>query len=272
MSHPTVPRTVAARDAGEPTIPLFGFDIAALPFDKVVDVLSAAALCRDGRARVVVTPNVDHVVRLDSQPELKRLYSSADYLFADGTPLVLASRLFGTPLPGRVTGSDLLPALCERAQKAGWKVAIVGGQPGHEQPLIDGLAARFPRLDFELIVPSMKFDPTGPEGEAVAERVRAAAPDIVFVCVGMPKQERWALHHADKLPGGVMLCVGAAIEFAAGLRQRAPRWMQRTGLEWGWRLLQDPKRLWRRYLVEGPRFIGICWRYWRNRHARTNAV
>lgn len=264
-------RRVAAPAVFTPSIALFGLDIAAVSFETALDVLCDAVSQRDGRARVAVTPNVDHLVRLDKQPELKRLYRTADYLFADGMPVVWASRLFGMPLPGRVTGADLLPALCERARAGNWKVVIVGGQPGHEQVLIDGFAAHYPGLALEVIAPSMTFDPLGPEGDAIAERVCAAAPDIVFVCVGMPKQECWALHHADKLPGGLMLCAGAAMEFAAGLQRRAPAWMQRSGFEWCWRIAQDPARLWRRYLIEDRRFIGICWRQWRIARAQRSA-
>lgn len=254
-----------------PSIALFGLDIAAVSFDTALDVLCDAALQRDGRARVAVTPNVDHLVRLDRQPELKRLYRTADYLFADGMPVVWASRLFGMPLPGRVTGADLLPALCERARVGGWKVVIVGGQPGHEAALINGLARNYAGLKFEVIAPSMAFDPLGSEGDAIAERVRAAAPAIVFVCIGMPKQERWALHNAARLPGGLMLCAGAAMEFAAGLQKRAPAWMQRNGLEWCWRIMQDPARLWRRYLIEDRHFLSICWRQWRVARTRRGA-
>ncbi|MEX3951582.1 WecB/TagA/CpsF family glycosyltransferase [Paraburkholderia sp. EG287B] len=274
MSTPyiTAAPQAAARGVFKPSIPLFGLNIAAVSFDTALDVLCTAALQRDGRAQVAVTPNVDHVVRLDTQPDLQRLYRTADFLFADGMPVVWASRLFGAPLPERVTGSDLLPALCERAHAAGWKVVVVGGRPGHEATLVDGFAQHYPGLDVEVIAPSMTFDPTGPEGDAVAERVRAAAPDIVFVCLGMPKQERWALHHAGKLPGGLMLCAGAAVEFAVGLQQRAPLWMQRCGLEWCWRIKQDPARLWRRYLVDDRRFFAILWRHWRMARAQQRAA
>ena len=102
----------------------------------------------------------------------------------------------------------------------------------------------------------MRFDPLGPEGQAYADRVRERQPDVVFLCVGMPKQEHWVLHHAGELPGGILLCVGAAMEFAIGLQRRAPLWMQRIGLEWLWRLASNPRRLWRRYLVDDPRFLG----------------
>ncbi|MGV7240916.1 WecB/TagA/CpsF family glycosyltransferase [Caballeronia sp. M23-90] len=210
-----------------------------------------------------MTPNVDHVVRLDTHPDLLQAYRTADYIFADGMPIVWASRLFGKPLPGRVTGADLLSGLCGRAHAGGWKVTVVGGQPGQEGAIIDGFAVHYSGLNVEVIAPSMAFDPTGPEGDAIAERVLAGDPDIIFVCVGMPKQERWALHHADKFPGGVMLCAGAAVEFAAGLRRRAPVWMQRTGLEWSWRVMQDPRRLWHRYLIDDRRFFSIFWQNWR---------
>jgi N-acetylglucosaminyldiphosphoundecaprenol N-acetyl-beta-D-mannosaminyltransferase len=255
-----------------PSIAMFGLDIDAVPFDTALDMLSDAARRRDGRARIAVTPNVDHLVRLDKQPDLKHLYSTADYLFADGMPIVWASRLFGMPLPGRVTGADLLAALCGRARGNGWKVVIVGGQPGREQDLIDGFAIHYPGLDLEVMTPSMKFDPLGPEGDAIAERVCAVQPDIVFVCVGMPKQERWAFRNAGKLPGGLMLCAGAAMDFAVGLQKRAPLWMQRNGLEWSWRMMQDPLRLWRRYLVDDRRFVLLCWRQWREARAPRRAV
>jgi N-acetylglucosaminyldiphosphoundecaprenol N-acetyl-beta-D-mannosaminyltransferase len=253
----------------EPTVPLFGLDITAVPFATALEVLADAASRRDGRASIAVTPNVDHLVRLDTQPAFKHLYGTADYIFADGMPVVWASRAFGTPLPERVTGADLAPALCERARASGLRVVVIGGLPGHEASLIEGIAAHYPGLDFEVITPSMSFDPLGEEGKAAADRVREVTPDIVFVCLGMPKQERWAFHYASSFPGGLILCAGAAMEFAAGLRKRAPHWMQRVGLEWSWRLMQDPARLWRRYLLEDTRFLAICWRYWRGMRSTT---
>ncbi|BET12041.1 WecB/TagA/CpsF family glycosyltransferase [Pandoraea sputorum] len=253
----------SVREVFEPNVALFGLNIAAVPFETAVEVLTQTAMLRDGRSRIVVTPNVDHIVRLDTQPEFKREYRNADFLFADGMPIIWASRLFGKPLPGRVTGADLLPALCDNARASGRKAVFVGGRPGQEAQLTEGLSRRFPGLDFTLLIPSMTFDPTGPEGQDIAQRVRALAPDLIFVCLGMPKQERWAMAYADTMPGGLMLCVGAAIEFAAGMQKRAPKWMQRTGSEWMYRILQNPGRMWRRYLVDDRRFIGICWRQWR---------
>ena len=251
---------------------LFDLNIAAVTYGEAVQALTGAAQRRDGRARIVVTPNVDHVTRLDGMPEFRRQYATADFIFADGMPVIWASRILGRPLPERVTGADLFVSMCEMAQEKGSRVMLLGGMPGTEEDLKSRFAQFYPRLNIEIMAPSMKFDPTGAEGEAFAQRVRAVAPDIVFVCVGMPKQEKWAFHFAPTLPGGIVLCVGAAMEFAIGLQRRAPMFFQRAGLEWLWRLATNPTRLWRRYLVEDPRFLILCWRQWRHQRRAGGAA
>ncbi|MEI2414846.1 WecB/TagA/CpsF family glycosyltransferase [Orrella sp. JC864] len=246
-----------------PTRRLFDLDILAATFEQAVALLGEAALRRDGRAQVVVTPNVDHVVRLERAPDFKRRYAQADFLFADGMPLVWASRLLGAPLPERVTGADLFTALCRQAQAHGWRVGLLGGMPGQQALLAERFAQHYPGLDIAIRCPSMQFDAHGPEGQQAAQWARELDADILFVCLGMPKQENWSLHHAASLRGGILLCVGAAMEFAVGLQKRAPRRVQAAGLEWLWRLLGNPRRLWRRYLVDDPRFLLLCWRQWR---------
>lgn len=247
---------------------LFGLDILAATFADAVSLLSAAAQRQDGKAAVVVTPNVDHLVRLERTPAFKQRYAQADYLFADGMPVIWASRLLGAPLPERVTGADLFVAMCRQAAAHGWQVAVLGGTPGSEDMLKARFAQYYPGLKIEFICPSMQFDPYGDEGRTAAARIAAMRAQVVFVCLGMPKQENWALEYAGALPGGVVLCVGAAMGFAIGLQRRAPAWVQRNGLEWLWRLLSDPKRLWRRYLVEDPQFLALCWREWRSQRAK----
>ncbi len=244
---------------------LFGLDILATTFEQAVDLLCAAARRRDGRAAVVVTPNVDHIVRLDKDPAFKAAYQQADFIFADGMPVVWASRLLGRPLPERVTGADLFVALCQRAAQQQLRVALLGGMPGQEEMLRERFARYYPGIQVDISCPSMRFDPMGAEGLAAVERIRAQQADIVFVCLGMPKQENWSLQHAGKFDGGIVLCVGAAMEFALGLQKRAPLWVQRNGLEWLWRLLSNPRRMWRRYLVQDPRFAVLCWQEWRAR-------
>ncbi|WP_260986310.1 WecB/TagA/CpsF family glycosyltransferase [Bordetella genomosp. 13] len=267
LPHPSGPDGAGISPADLPALPkvrLFELDIAAVSFDDAVQALAQAAERRDGHARVVVTPNVDHVVRLDARPEFRARYARADYIFADGMPVVWASRLLGRPLPQRVTGADLFVAMCEQSRQNGWRVMLLGGRPGSEADLKARFAEYFPGLRIDIVCPSMQFEPLGAEGEAFAQQVRQAAPDVVFACLGLPKQENWALHYAPTLPGGVVLCVGAAMEFAIGLSRRAPRAFQRTGMEWLWRLLNNPRRLWRRYLVDDPWFALLCWKQWRS--------
>lgn len=240
---------------------LFGLDLWPLDFGQATGLLTRAA--SGGAAKVVVTPNVDHLVRLSRDPGFKALYAQADYLFADGMPVVWASRLLGHPLPARVTGADLFVALCRHSAASGQRVFVLGGRPGQEPELLRRYAQVFPGLDVVVCCPSMGFDPEGDEAEAVLRRIQAERPAFIFVCLGFGKQERWALRHAHRLGSGLLVCVGAAQEFALGLKQRAPRWMQRSGLEWLWRLASDPAHLWRRYLVQGPLFLGLLWREWR---------
>jgi N-acetylglucosaminyldiphosphoundecaprenol N-acetyl-beta-D-mannosaminyltransferase len=248
-----------------PKVELFGLDIAALTFDEAVQTLAQAAAGRDGAAQIVVTPNVDHIVRLESNPDFKARYAQADFIFADGMPVVWTSRLVGRPLPERVTGADLFVALCKRAQAEDWQVAVLGGDARIEAEIRQGFSRSFPGLRVEILSPSMQYDPDGLEAQEHARRIRELAPRIVFVCLGMPKQEKWAFRYAPTLPGGIILCAGMAMMFAIGMQSRAPLWMQRNGLEWLWRMVSEPRRMVRRYLVEDVKFLGLFWREWRGR-------
>lgn len=248
-----------------PTVKLFGLDFSALTFKEATDALSDAAARNDDSPRIVVTPNVDHVVRLESSPDFKARYAQADFIFADGMPVVWTSRLVGRPLPERVTGADLFLALCRRAQAEGWQVAVLGGDARIEEEIRQGFARSFPGLRVEILIPSTQYDPEGQEAQEHARRIRELTPRMVFVCLGMPKQEKWAFRYAPVLKGGIILCAGMAMMFAIGMQSRAPLWMQRSGLEWLWRMGSEPRRMVRRYLVEDVKFLGLFWREWRGR-------
>lgn len=248
-----------------PSSRLFGLNIRPVTLKQAVSLLTRWVDERHAQAGVVVTPNVDHLVRLERNPDFKEGYAGAEFIFADGMPVVWASRLLGNPLPGRVTGADLFVELCQQAVKYQWKVAVLGGMPGTEAALAERFQRYYPGIDVDIRCPSMQFEPLGAEGEAAAAAIRELAPHVVFVCLGMPKQEVWSLHYGPTLPGSLVLCVGAAMEFGIGLQKRAPQWVQRIGMEWFWRLASNPKRFWRRYLVDDPRFAKLCWREWRRR-------
>ena len=247
------------------SVHLFDLNIRAVTLQQAVSLLASRISDRQANAGVVVTPNVDHLVRLERNPEFKASYARAEFIFADGMPVVWASRLLGRPLPERVTGADLFVELCRKAVSCQWKVAVLGGMPGTEQSLLARFQQYYPGIDVDIICPSMQFDPLGAEGQSAAQAIRDLAPQVVFVCLGMPKQEIWSLHYGPTLPGSLVFCVGAAMEFGIGLQRRAPKLVQRVGMEWFWRLASNPKRFWRRYLVDDPRFARLCWQEWRRR-------
>jgi N-acetylglucosaminyldiphosphoundecaprenol N-acetyl-beta-D-mannosaminyltransferase len=189
---------------------------------------------------------------------IRTVLNSVDIAATDGMPLVWALRSFGAKRQQRVYGPDLTLAMCGQAARLGHRVFLYGGRPNTLGLLCDRLKARFPSLQIvDAYAPP--FRPlTLEEDRAAIERILASDADIVFVGIGAPKQERWMLEHRAQLPGVVMLAVGAAFDFHAGTVRQAPRWMQRSGLEWLFRLCAEPKRLWRRYLVVNPLFL-VMW-------------
>ncbi len=228
------------------------------------------ALVRAGRGGRVFTPNVDHVVIAERHAEFREAYAAAELSLADGMPILWAARLLGAPLPAKVSGSDLLVPLVERAAARGWRVYLVGAAPGVAAEAATRLTARFPGLTIVGVdSPFVKLDGPDPEGEAALSRVAAARADLVLIAFGAPKQELWMHRNRAAFGAAVAVGVGASLDFVAGRIRRAPRWMQRAGLEWSWRLLREPRRLWRRYLVDDRRFLPIVWRALRARRRAT---
>ena len=203
------------------------------------------------RPAFVATLNVDFVSNAVSgwpfggNDELWGYLKKADFVTADGMPIVLLSRILRRPLPSRVTGADMVPAICRRCAEEGLSVYVLGGDE-------DAVGAAFEKLkdgSCELRVAGIdpafvKLDEDQPE---IVERINAARPDILFVALGNPKQELWMGRNAAKLEVGAMIGIGGTFNFIAGRVKRAPRWMQKCGLEWIYRIIQEPGRLWRRY-------------------------
>jgi exopolysaccharide biosynthesis WecB/TagA/CpsF family protein len=208
-----------------------------------------------GRGGVVVTPNLDHLRRCRADEEFAGLVSGADLVVADGMPLVWASRLQGTPLPGRVAGSDLISSLSAAAAKAGRSIFLLGGAPGTAEQAARVLCERHPSLKIAgTYCPEPGFDTDADRMRELTQAVLGASPDIVFVALGSPKQERLIERLRDRLPGAWWLGVGISFSFLCGDVKRAPAWMRKAGLEWVHRLTQEPGRLFKRYLVHGVPF------------------
>jgi N-acetylglucosaminyldiphosphoundecaprenol N-acetyl-beta-D-mannosaminyltransferase len=208
-----------------------------------------------GHGGFVVTPNLDHLRRARSDGDYAELIAGANLVVADGMPIVWASRLMGQALPERVAGSNLISSLSGAASQRGRKIFMLGGAPGSAEGAAAALVARFPGLQVAgHYCPPIGFENDPAEMSAVVDALKAQQPDIVFVGLGSPKQERLIEAIAAELPRAWWLGVGYSFSFLAGDGKRAPMWMQKLGLEWAHRLAMEPQRLARRYLVDGVPF------------------
>jgi N-acetylglucosaminyldiphosphoundecaprenol N-acetyl-beta-D-mannosaminyltransferase len=233
--------------------------ILGVPFDNVTtaDTLRLIGeMIASRQSHYIATANVDFVVQAQQDPELRRILFDADLVVADGMPLVWASRWLGNPLPERVTGSGMTPLLLALAEEKGWRVFFLGGTEQSVAQAAANTRAKHPKLHLDAYSPPFgrlvdaKHDDPMNNAE-ILRRLREARPDILLVAFGCPKQERWiyANYRHIGVPVAVSIGVGATIDFLAGTMRRAPVWMQKTGLEWIFRLVQEPRRLFRRYAV-----------------------
>jgi N-acetylglucosaminyldiphosphoundecaprenol N-acetyl-beta-D-mannosaminyltransferase len=214
-----------------------------------------------GKSHQVATVNADFVIKSLGDPELRYLLQDADMATADGMPLVWGARLLGVPLAGRVTGADMVPALAKRAAEKGYSLFLLGAGPGVAARAAQVLQEQNPGLKIAGVL-SPPYGSVLEMSPQVAEEIRKADPDVLLVAFGNPKQEKWIGMYGRDLGVPVMIGVGGTLDFIAGSMRRAPQWMQRLGLEWLYRLLQEPRRLWRRYVVDLLGFSAFFARQW----------
>jgi N-acetylglucosaminyldiphosphoundecaprenol N-acetyl-beta-D-mannosaminyltransferase len=235
--------------------------IGALPVDHVdfEGALEAIDdLVRAKQGGRVFTPNVDHVVQAEHDPRFRAVYDEVSLSLVDGMPLLWASRLLKTPLPEKVSGSDLIMPLMRRAAKRGYRVYFLGGAAGAAELAKQKLIEELPALQVVGIdSPRIDVNASADVQRPILDRIAAAQPDLLLIGLGAPKQEIWAHEQRANLGSAVAIGVGASLDFIAGAQRRAPRWMSESGLEWAYRLAQDPKRMASRYLLRDPQFFGI---------------
>jgi N-acetylglucosaminyldiphosphoundecaprenol N-acetyl-beta-D-mannosaminyltransferase len=236
-----------------PTVTLMGVQLHAIRQQEcVAHVLAELAA---GRGSLVATANLDHLRRLQQDAPFQAAYQKATLVVADGMPLVWACHLQGTPIPERVAGSDLIHSLTAGAAAAGRSVFLLGGDPGTAEAAAAQLKALYPGLHIAgTCCPPFGFERDPARLQEVLAQVRSSAADIVYVALGSPKQELLIAAVHTTLPQACWIGVGISFSFVSGEVQRAPRWLQRLGLEWVHRLVQEPRRLWTRYLVHGLPF------------------
>jgi N-acetylglucosaminyldiphosphoundecaprenol N-acetyl-beta-D-mannosaminyltransferase len=240
--------------AVSPRMRLMGTPMAVITEASAVRAIIDAA--EAGRGHWTVTANVDHLRRYHRDPAEKSLIDDADLVVADGMPLIWASRLAGEPLPERVSGSSMVWSICEAASARGQSVFLLGGAPGVAERAAETLGASYPELRIAgTACPREGFESDERELERIQRQVTAAAPQIVFVALGFPKQDLLIRRLRSALPATSFLGVGISLSYVTGDLVRAPAWICRLGLEWAFRLAQEPtRRLARRYLVDGLPF------------------
>jgi N-acetylglucosaminyldiphosphoundecaprenol N-acetyl-beta-D-mannosaminyltransferase len=252
-------RAAGARTpAGSVAVPdreqVLGIPIALIDYERALAWIDDMVV--GGRHGYVCVSNVHALMAAEEDPQLRDALRNSSFNVPDGMPLVWALNLLGHSLRDRVYGPELMARACERAARTGTRFYLYGGRnQGALVQLTLNLRTRFPGIRI-VGGHSPSHRPLNAEEEAsVIGEINASGADVVWVGIGVPKQEKWMRSMRDRLDPPVLVGVGAAFDFHAGLVPQAPAWLQKAGLEWAYRLVQEPRRLWRRYLRYNPRFV-----------------
>lgn len=212
----------------------------------------------------VVAVNVDVLVKIENDPYLKRIADEADLTLVDGKPLVWISKLHHNPVKAKISGSDLVPRLCDVASDKGYSVFILGGKDGIAEKAKNNLLKKLPNINIVgTYSPPLGFEKNNDEQEKINTLISNTKPNILIVCFGCPKQEKWIYENYKKYDANVSICAGATVDFLAGNIKRAPVWMSEFGLEWFYRFLMEPKRLFKRYFLDDLRIFFLIFKYWK---------
>jgi N-acetylglucosaminyldiphosphoundecaprenol N-acetyl-beta-D-mannosaminyltransferase len=243
----------ASSSPGLTRVDILGVGISAINLDMALS--SFEKWISEGSRQYVCVTGVHGVMEAQADPELLRIHNESGLTTPDGMPLVWCGRFAGASWMDRVYGPDLMLRVCAESVSHGWSHFFYGAGPGVAEEMASALTGRFPGLGVAGVHTPPFRDLTDEEVLTVTAEINAARPDIVWVGLSTPKQERWMARFRPLLEAPVLVGVGAAFDIHAGRISQAPRWMQRSGLEWSYRLAKEPRRLWRRYLKANPRFV-----------------
>lgn len=215
-----------------------------------------------GQKSMIAFANVDVIVRAEKDSLLRNILLNSDFTLADGKPLLWISNLYKKPICQKVSGSDFVPRLCEMAEREQYSIYLLGGAPGTPERAAANLQQKHPGLKIAgLFSPEYGFEKNEAQVESVRQMISAAAPDILIVCLGCPKQEKFIYENMEKYQAVLSVCAGATIDFLAGNTRRCPKWMSNAGLEWFYRVLMEPRRLFKRYFIDDTKIIGLVYKY-----------
>ena len=210
----------------------------------------------------IVAINVDVVMKIENDSYLKEITDKADMVLVDGKPLEWIAKWHKRPIKAKISGSDLVPLLCKRATEKGYSLFIIGGKDGIAEKAKQNLERDLPGIRIVgTYAPPFGFERDEKELNRINEMISDAHPDILIACFGCPKQEKWIYENYQKYAAKVSVCAGATVDFLAGNVNRAPKWMSNHGLEWFYRFLQEPKRMFKRYFIDDVKILKLVKKY-----------
>lgn len=210
----------------------------------------------------IVAINVDVVIKIENDQKLKKATDEADMVLVDGKPLIWISKWHKRPIKEKVSGSDLVPALCDHASKKGYSIFIIGGKDGIAEKAKQNLETQYNGIKVVgTYSPPFGFENDNIELGKINELITERHPDILIACFGCPKQEKWIYDNYKDYDATVSICAGATVDFLAGNVKRAPKWMADHGLEWLFRFFQEPKRMFKRYFIDDLKIIKLMFKY-----------
>jgi len=227
-------------------------------------VASISTFVKSGKKSYVVPVNVDVIMKIEKDPELKKITDQADMVLVDGKPLVWISKLYKRPIKEKISGSDLVPKLCELSAEHGYTIFMIGGREGIAEQAKRNIEKQCPGVQIVgTYSPPIGFEKDQNELEKINQMISNTKPDLLIACLGCPKQEKWIYDNYQKYNAKVSICAGGTVNFLAGNVKRCPQWMSEHGLEWLYRFFQEPNRLFKRYFTDDVKILGLMWKYQR---------
>lgn len=231
-----------------------------LSMRETIDEIEKMIACE--KKSYVVAINVDVVMKIEHDSYLKKITDDADMVLVDGKPLIWVSKIHKNPVKAKISGSDLVPLLCAEAANKGHSLFIIGGKEGIAEKAKIRLKEQYPTINVVgTYAPPFGFENDPKELDKINNMISEKKPDLLIACFGCPKQEKWIYENYQKYDAKVSICAGATVDFLAGNVNRAPKWMSEHGLEWFYRFLQEPKRMFRRYFIDDIKIVKLILKY-----------
>lgn len=219
-------------------------------------------MIKSGKKSYIVMVNVDVIIKIEKDKKLKSITDNADMVLVDGKPLVWISKWHRKPVKAKISGSDLVPELFNVAVKNKYSIFILGGKEGIGAMAKQNAEIKFPGINIVgTYAPPFEFEKNDKEIDKINDIIMAKKPDLLIVCFGCPKQEKWIYDNYQKYNAKVSICAGATVDFLAGNIKRCPEWMSNHGLEWLYRFFKEPTRLFKRYFVDDVKILKLVWKY-----------